>query len=90
MIISGFVRKLRGIAVCVAVVTFVALFSNSALADYQQAKNYFDDQDTETKITITLRVCSRIEIPSQSPCHELDHCGLDKGQAGLGEALDIL
>ena len=37
-----------------------------------------------------LRVCSRIEIPSQSPCHELDHCGLDKGQAGLGEALDIL
>ena len=37
-----------------------------------------------------LRVCSRIEIPSQSPCHELDHCGLDKGQTGLGEALDIL
>ena len=54
MSISGFVRKLREIAACFAVVSFFALFSNSALADYQQAKNYFDGQDIDTKISITL------------------------------------
>lgn len=54
MIISGFISKLRGISACVAVLTFFTLFSHSALADYQQAKNYFDAQDTDTKISITL------------------------------------
>ena len=52
--ISGFVGKLRRIAAYCAVLTYFALISNSALADYQQAKSYFDSLDTDAKISITL------------------------------------
>lgn len=37
-----------------------------------------------------LRVCSRIAEAGQTPYHELDHGGLDEGEACLGEALHIL
>ena len=29
----------------------------------------------------TLRVCSRKRISSEPPCHELDHSGLNEGEA---------
>ncbi len=50
----GFFIKLRRTATAIAAAAFFVLFSNSALADYQQAKNYFDGLDTDTKISITI------------------------------------
>jgi hypothetical protein len=36
------------------------------------------------------RVCSRIAVSGQSAHHELDHGGLDEGEAGRCEALEVL
>ncbi len=47
-------------------------------------------KDRKLYRTLFLRVCSRIGESRQSSCHEFDHGGLDKGQAGLCETLDIL
>ncbi len=47
-------------------------------------------RDSLRKILDEFRVCSRIGESRQSSCHEFDHGGLDKGQAGLCETLDIL
>ena len=54
MNISGFINRLRVIIACTAVFTFFGLLSNSALADYQQAKGYFDGLDLDSKVSITL------------------------------------
>lgn len=36
---------------------------------------------TVIEVKRDLRVCSRKRISSESSCHQLDHCGLDEGEA---------